>query len=122
MADTDGTATPTPGKDPAKLFGGSATLSEQVLGGMPDSQKARFSIGEDGVIPAMSLLSAEQATLGRNAQDLHPLPPAGLCFGRDVRGRCRGTVRPVFQRYALCRTECAAIPFNARCRAGRNGG
>ncbi len=41
------------------LFGGSATLSEQVLGGMPDSQKARFSIGVDGVIPAMSLLSAE---------------------------------------------------------------
>jgi len=31
------------------FFGGSATLSEQVLGGMPDSQKARFSIGADGV-------------------------------------------------------------------------
>jgi len=41
------------------LMGGSATLSEQVLGGMPDSQKARFKIGADGVIPAMSLLSAE---------------------------------------------------------------
>ena len=41
------------------FFGGSATLSEQVLGGMPDSQKARFSIGADGVIPAISLLSAE---------------------------------------------------------------
>ena len=41
------------------FFGGSATLSEQVLGGMPDSQKARFSIGADGVIPAKSLLSAE---------------------------------------------------------------
>ena len=41
------------------FFGGSATLSEQVLGGMPDSQKARFSIGADGVIPAKSLFSAE---------------------------------------------------------------
>ena len=41
------------------LAGGSATLSEQVLGGMPDSQKARFKIGGDGVIPAVSLLSAE---------------------------------------------------------------
>ena len=41
------------------FFGGSATLSEQVLGGMPDSQKARFSIGSDGVIPAKSLFSAE---------------------------------------------------------------
>ena len=41
------------------LMGGSATLSEKVLGGMPDSQKARFKIGADGVIPAMSLLSAE---------------------------------------------------------------
>lgn len=41
------------------FFNGSATLSEQVLGGMPDSQKTRFSIGADGVIPAMSLLSAE---------------------------------------------------------------
>ena len=41
------------------FLGGSATLSEQVLGGMPDSQKARFSIGADGAIPAMSLLSAE---------------------------------------------------------------
>ena len=40
-------------------LGGSATLSEQVLGGMPDSQKTRFSIGADGVIPAISLLSAE---------------------------------------------------------------
>ena len=41
------------------FFGGSATLSEQVLGGMPDNQKARFSIGPDGIIPAISLLSAE---------------------------------------------------------------
>ena len=45
------------------LAGGSATLSEQVLGGMPDSQKARFSIGSDGVIPAISLLSAENLSL-----------------------------------------------------------
>jgi len=42
-----------------QFFGGSATLSEQVLGGMPDSQKTRFSIGADGVIPAKSLFSAE---------------------------------------------------------------
>ncbi len=36
-----------------------ATLSPEVLSGMPDSQKARFGIGEDGVIPAKSLFSAE---------------------------------------------------------------
>ena len=36
-----------------------ATLDEQVLGGMPDSQKARFGIGADGIISAVSLLSAE---------------------------------------------------------------
>lgn len=41
------------------LLSVNATLSEQVLGGMPDSQKARFGIGSDGVISAISLLSAE---------------------------------------------------------------
>ena len=41
------------------LLGVNATLSEQVLGGMPDSQKARFGIGDDGVISAVSLLAAE---------------------------------------------------------------
>lgn len=41
------------------FLGVGATLDEQVLGGMPDSQKARFGIGEDGVISAMSLLSAD---------------------------------------------------------------
>ncbi|MEL6387599.1 MAG: AbgT family transporter [Pseudomonadota bacterium] len=43
----------------AALVGLTATLSPDVLSGMPDGQKARFSIGEDGVIPAISLLSAE---------------------------------------------------------------
>ena len=60
------------------LFGGSATLSEQVLGGMPDSQKARFSIGSDGVIPAMSLLSAENISrlwvdMPKTFTHFHPL-------------------------------------------------
>ncbi|MEM9233546.1 MAG: AbgT family transporter, partial [Pseudomonadota bacterium] len=43
----------------ASLFGLSETLSERILSGMPDSQKARFGIGEDGVISALSLLSAQ---------------------------------------------------------------
>ena len=60
------------------LFGGSATLSEQVLGGMPDSQKARFSIGEDGVIPAISLFSAENISrlwvdMPKTFTHFHPL-------------------------------------------------
>jgi aminobenzoyl-glutamate transport protein len=41
------------------MLGVGATLDEQVLGGMPDSQKARFGIGDDGIISAMSLLSAD---------------------------------------------------------------
>ena len=41
------------------MLGVNAALSDQVLGGMPDSQKARFGIGEDGVISAVSLLAAE---------------------------------------------------------------
>lgn len=40
-------------------LGVSATLNDQVLGGMPDSQKARFGIGGDGIISAVSLFSAE---------------------------------------------------------------
>ncbi|WP_298915213.1 AbgT family transporter [uncultured Algimonas sp.] len=40
-------------------LGVGATLDEQVLSGMPDSQKARFGIGPDGIITAMSLLSAD---------------------------------------------------------------
>lgn len=43
----------------AALMGANATLSEEVLGGMPDSQKARFGIGDDGIISAVSLLAAE---------------------------------------------------------------
>jgi aminobenzoyl-glutamate transport protein len=41
------------------FLGVNATLNEQVLGGMPDSQKARFGIGGDGIISAVSLFSAE---------------------------------------------------------------
>jgi len=40
-------------------LGLNATLDAQVLGGMPDAQKARFSIDASGVIPAISLFSAE---------------------------------------------------------------
>ncbi|MEM8617795.1 MAG: AbgT family transporter, partial [Pseudomonadota bacterium] len=43
----------------AALMNASATLDQQVLGGMPQSQKDRFGIGEDGVISAISLLAAE---------------------------------------------------------------
>ena len=41
------------------LLGVNATLNDQVLSGMPDSQKARFGIGDDGVISAVSLFAAE---------------------------------------------------------------
>ena len=43
----------------ASLVGLNATLGEDVLRGMSESSKARFSIGPDGVIPAISLLSPE---------------------------------------------------------------
>lgn len=43
----------------ASLMGASETLSSQILAGMPDSQKARFGIGEDGIVSAKSLLSAD---------------------------------------------------------------
>ncbi|MEL7231667.1 MAG: AbgT family transporter, partial [Pseudomonadota bacterium] len=45
------------------LLNANAVLDEQILGGMPDSQKARFGIGDDGVISAVSLLSAENIRL-----------------------------------------------------------
>lgn len=41
------------------LIGLSATLAPDVLNGMPDSQKARFGIGPDGIISAVSLFSPE---------------------------------------------------------------
>ena len=41
------------------MLGVNAQLDDQVLGGMPDSQKARFGIGSDGIISAVSLLAAE---------------------------------------------------------------
>ena len=41
------------------FLGANAILDEKVLGGMAESQKTRFSIGADGLIPAISLLSAE---------------------------------------------------------------
>ncbi|MEL6829523.1 MAG: AbgT family transporter, partial [Pseudomonadota bacterium] len=41
------------------MIGLGATLAPDVLNGMPDSQKARFGIGADGVISAVSLFSAE---------------------------------------------------------------
>ena len=43
----------------ASVTGLSAQLGDQVLAGMSDSSKARFSIGSDGVIPAKSLLSPQ---------------------------------------------------------------
>ena len=42
----------------AALIGVSETLSPEILAGMPDAQKARFGIGQDGVVTATSLLSA----------------------------------------------------------------
>ncbi|MBX2847157.1 MAG: AbgT family transporter [Acidiferrobacterales bacterium] len=43
----------------AAVFGLNETLNSEILSGMPDSQKARFGIGSDGVVAAKSLLSAE---------------------------------------------------------------
>jgi len=43
----------------AALFGLNETLNSEILSGMPDSQKARFGIGSDGVVSAKSLLSAD---------------------------------------------------------------
>ncbi len=60
------------------LTGGSATLSQDVLSGMPESQIKRFSIGADGVIPAISLLSAENISrlwveMPKTFTHFHPL-------------------------------------------------
>ena len=41
------------------MLGVNAQLNDQVLSGMPESQKARFGIGSDGIISAVSLLAAE---------------------------------------------------------------
>ncbi|MEM6625372.1 MAG: AbgT family transporter [Pseudomonadota bacterium] len=43
----------------ADLTGLSEILSDQILAGMPESQKARFGIGADGIISAQSLFSAD---------------------------------------------------------------
>ena len=43
----------------AAAIGTSETLSAQILAGMPDSQKARFGIGADGMVSAKSLLSPD---------------------------------------------------------------
>jgi len=43
----------------AAAIGASETLSAQILAGMPDSQKARFGIGADGMVSAKSLLSPD---------------------------------------------------------------
>ncbi|MAP96183.1 MAG: hypothetical protein CMK07_14650 [Ponticaulis sp.] len=43
----------------ASLVGLNAQLSDQVLAGMSDATKARFSIGSDGIIPAVSLFSPD---------------------------------------------------------------
>jgi len=43
----------------AAAFGLSETLSPEILSGMPDSQKARFGIGADGMVTAQSLLSPD---------------------------------------------------------------
>jgi len=60
------------------LTGGSATLSKDVLSGMPESQINRFKIGADGVIPAISLLSAENISklwveMPKTFTHFHPL-------------------------------------------------
>jgi aminobenzoyl-glutamate transport protein len=43
----------------AALLNTNAVLDEEILSGMPDSQKARFGIGDDGIISAISLLAAD---------------------------------------------------------------
>ena len=60
------------------FLGGSATLSKDVLSGMPESQIKRFKIGSDGVIPAISLLSAENISrlwveMPKTFTHFHPL-------------------------------------------------
>lgn len=43
----------------ASVLGVGETLSPQILSGMPDSQKARFGIGSDGIVSAQNLLSGD---------------------------------------------------------------
>ncbi|MEM7690936.1 MAG: AbgT family transporter [Pseudomonadota bacterium] len=43
----------------SQILGLSETLETEILAGMPDAQKARFGIGENGVVSAKSLLSGE---------------------------------------------------------------
>lgn len=43
----------------AAFFGMSEQLSPEILSGMPDAQKARFGIGDDGIVMAQTLLAAE---------------------------------------------------------------
>ena len=62
----------------ANTLGLTAQLSDQVMGGMSDASKARFSIGEDGVIPALSLLSADNISrlwveMPKTFTHFHPL-------------------------------------------------
>ena len=62
----------------AALMGVSETLSPQILSGMPDSQKARFGIGADGVVAAKSLLSGENlqrllVEMPKTFSHFHPL-------------------------------------------------
>ena len=59
-------------------MGVSETLSPQILSGMPDSQKARFGIGADGVVAAKSLLSGENlqrllVEMPKTFSHFHPL-------------------------------------------------
>ena len=43
----------------ASVLGVGETLSPQILSGMPESQKARFGIGPDGIVSAQNLLSGD---------------------------------------------------------------
>lgn len=43
----------------ASLFGLGEKLSPEILSGMPEAQKARFGIGDDGMVTAQSLLSGD---------------------------------------------------------------
>ena len=60
------------------VAGLSETLSPEILSGMPDSQKARFGIGSDGIITAKSLLSADNlqrlfVEMPKTFSHFHPL-------------------------------------------------
>jgi len=60
------------------MLGTNAMLDKQVLSGMSDTQKARFGIGADGVISALSLVSPENiqrlwVEMPRTFTHFHPL-------------------------------------------------